>query len=144
MSHVTTTAASLNPDTLPRAGEPGAPVTNTTTSPAPVAWMHPESHDVIHADRKAIWARDYGEGGAKKAAAYSVPLYVADPTVANELWALLSAARYWIACHDHGENCHLSDHYDGDPGNQCSCGKDWLLGAVGDALSERALSGEPR
>jgi hypothetical protein len=27
----------------------------------------------------------------------------------------------------HGDNCYLSEHYDGDPGNRCNCGKESLV-----------------
>lgn len=51
--------------------------------------------------------------------------------------ALLAAAdqrdwlRKWVEEAPHGDNCFVSHHYDGDPGNQCNCGKDSLLEAAG-------------
>lgn len=46
------------------------------TAPAPkvVAWMNPETLDVIHDSRKASWETDFGAGGKAKAAGYTVPL----------------------------------------------------------------------
>jgi hypothetical protein len=44
-----------------------------------------------------------------------------------ELDGLLSCAAEWIRSSDHGDNCFVSDHYEGDPGNRCNCGKDSLL-----------------
>ncbi|MDH2234518.1 hypothetical protein N5K37_31880, partial [Delftia tsuruhatensis] len=39
-----------------------------------VAWMHPETLDVIHADRKHEWATRYGIGGHSMAEGYTVAL----------------------------------------------------------------------
>ena len=47
----------------------------------PVAWMDPDSRDVISAERKAFWASRLGEGGANQAASYSVPLIEFRPTL---------------------------------------------------------------
>ena len=30
----------------------------------------------------------------------------------------------FVAHAPHGDNCFVSDHYEGDPGNRCNCGKD--------------------
>lgn len=40
----------------------------------PAAWMDPVTMDVINDARKQAWTRDYGAGGAAKAAAYTVGL----------------------------------------------------------------------
>lgn len=42
---------------------------------------------------------------------------------------LFKAAFDWIESAPHGDNCFVSDNYEGDPGNQCNCGKDSLLSA---------------
>lgn len=39
----------------------------------------------------------------------------------------LEAAIDYIRTMPHGDNCYVSDHYEGDPGNRCNCGKDTLL-----------------
>lgn len=39
----------------------------------------------------------------------------------------LSRAIAWIAAVPHSDNCFVSDHYDGDPGNRCNCGKDSIV-----------------
>lgn len=52
---------------------------------------------------------------------------------------LLSAAEHaeaWIGDMPHGDNCYLSDHYDGDPGNQCNCGKEVVLSLLNDAIAK--------
>jgi len=38
----------------------------------------------------------------------------------------LERAEEWIRGAPHGDNCFVSDHYDGDPGNRCNCGKESL------------------
>lgn len=43
----------------------------------PVAWMDPQSRDVIHAERKSEWQTSFGQGGQIKAATYTEPLYAA-------------------------------------------------------------------
>jgi hypothetical protein len=39
----------------------------------------------------------------------------------------IEAAIKWLNSASHGDNCFVSDHYEGDPGNRCNCGKDSLL-----------------
>lgn len=39
-----------------------------------VAWMNPESRDVINAERKHAWLHYFGSPGEKQAAAYTEPL----------------------------------------------------------------------
>lgn len=50
---------------------------------------------------------------------------------------MLEGVREWINAAPHGDNCFVSDHYEGDPGNRCNCGKDALLAAI-DATLEAA------
>lgn len=47
----------------------------------------------------------------------------------------LNHAATWINCASHGDNCFLSDNYDGDPGNRCNCGKESAESAVVEALA---------
>lgn len=52
---------------------------------------------------------------------------------------LESALRYaaeWIGAVPHGDNCFVSNHYAGDPGNQCNCGKDSVLDVMNKALPD--------
>lgn len=52
--------------------------------------------------------------------------------------ALLEAlhhAEAWIRTAPHGDNCFVSDHYEGDPGDRCNCGKDDALEAVQAAIA---------
>lgn len=35
----------------------------------------------------------------------------------------------------HGDNCFVSNHYEGDPGNRCNCGKDAVCQNVDEALA---------
>jgi hypothetical protein len=42
----------------------------------PVAWMDPETRDVINAERKHDWLTYFGDGGKRKAASYTVPLFL--------------------------------------------------------------------
>lgn len=39
----------------------------------------------------------------------------------------------WIERMPHGDNCYVSNHYEGDPGNRCNCGKESLLKALASA-----------
>lgn len=43
----------------------------STVEAHPVAWMDPQTLDVISAERKASWLNEYGAGGAAKAATYT-------------------------------------------------------------------------
>lgn len=49
------------------------------------------------------------------------------PHATQEAMQALQVAQEWINHAPHGDNCFVSDHYEGDPGNQCRCGKDSLL-----------------
>lgn len=49
---------------------PAAPGVSTAEA-QPVAWMDPDTQDVISAGRKASWLNEYGAGGAAKAATYT-------------------------------------------------------------------------
>jgi hypothetical protein len=51
------------------------------------------------------------------------------PPAPTNLLGLLKGAFDWIESAPHGDNCFVSDHYEGDPGNRCNCGKDSLLSA---------------
>ena len=52
----------------------------------------------------------------------------------NAIYALRHAAS-WIGSAPHSDNCFVSNHYEGDPGNRCNCGKDSAEQAVQDALT---------
>jgi hypothetical protein len=54
----------------------------------------------------------------------------------------LEVAREHIGKTPHGDNCYLSNHYDGDPGNRCNCGKEFIVGHI-DALLD-ATANSPR
>ena len=43
----------------------------------------------------------------------------------------------------HGDNCFLCNHYDGDPGNQCNCGKDAMTEFLEAALAEQPAAPVP-
>lgn len=45
----------------------------------------------------------------------------------DEREAKLAAAIDFIRAMPHGDNCFVSDHYEGDPGSKCNCSKDSLL-----------------
>lgn len=51
----------------------------------------------------------------------------------DAIYALRHAAE-WIASAPHGDNCFVSSHYEGDPGDRCNCGKDSAEQAVHEAL----------
>lgn len=55
---------------------------------------------------------------------------------APQLYAAVCHAEAWISDMPHGENCFLSDCYDGDPGNQCNCGKEGMLAALQEAIAK--------
>ena len=48
----------------------------------------------------------------------------------------LEAAQKWIAATPHGDNCFVSDHYEGDPGSRCNCGKESMESFLECALSQ--------
>lgn len=54
----------------------------------------------------------------------------------EEMLAALHAVSSWIRNIPHGENCFVSSHYDGDPGNQCNCGKESILDFVESEISK--------
>ena len=58
------------------------------------------------------------------------------------LEALLQGARDWAIARGHGDNCYVSRHYDGDPGDCCNCGLESLLDAI-DAAINSAKGGKP-
>lgn len=43
---------------------------------------------------------------------------------------VIQNAEDWIREAPHGDNCYVSDHYEGDPGDRCNCGKESLLTAL--------------
>ncbi|RIQ11801.1 helix-turn-helix domain-containing protein, partial [Bordetella avium] len=59
-------------------------VDTSETSAEPVAWMDPETKDVITQHRKFEWERFFGEGGKRKAESYTVELTYAAPPAADE------------------------------------------------------------
>jgi len=59
----------------------------------PVAWLDPETGDVIAHQRKRSWEADYGVGGRRKAEPYTIALTHAAPNDA-------SALREMVADHD--------------------------------------------
>lgn len=63
----------------------------------PAAWLHPETLDVIHADRKEAWLTNYGPGGHSKASGYTEPLYRASRAVQQEAETeqSIAADSYW-------------------------------------------------
>jgi hypothetical protein len=54
----------------------------------------------------------------------------------DELLEALHHAEAWIGSAPHGDNCFVSAHYEGDPGDRCNCGKDSALEAVQDAIAK--------
>ena len=68
------------------------------------------------------------------------------PPAPTNLLGLLKGAFDWIESAPHGDNCFVSDHYEGDPGNQCNCGKDSLVSAYeefGQPEAPAVAQGEP-
>ncbi len=75
----------------------------STVEAQPVAWMDPDTQDVISAERKASWLNEYGAGGAAKAATYTRALGDLRPAPAagdarELLGALIDARRELHAC----------------------------------------------
>lgn len=54
----------------------------------------------------------------------------------DELLALLEYAHQWIDLSPHGDNCFVSDHYEGDPGNRCNCGKESIVVHMEEVLAK--------
>lgn len=52
----------------------------------------------------------------------------------------MERARQWIASVPHGDNCFVSSHYEGDPGDRCNCGKDTVLDAIDEAMEGDELA----
>lgn len=48
----------------------------------------------------------------------------------------LELARNFVAETPHGDDCFVSNHYEGDPGNQCRCRKEWLSGVLDEAIAD--------
>ena len=63
------------------------------------------------------------EGGIIDVVSYS-KTHIATYAAAPELLAALGHACDWIHDAPHGDNCHVSNQYEGDPGAGCNCGKD--------------------
>lgn len=59
----------------------------------------------------------------------------------DELLAVLKAAGKWINSAQHGDNCFVSDHYEGDPGNRCNCGKDGFSQYIDAAIAKSEGTG---
>ena len=57
----------------------------------------------------------------------------------------LVAAETWIHAVPHGDNCYVCNHYEGDPGNQCNCGRESALAMIAASLdAARAALKEPK
>lgn len=52
---------------------------------------------------------------------------------ARTLEHILAYAREWIGKAPHGNNCFVSNHYEGDPGSVCNCCKDDVIAAIDNA-----------
>jgi hypothetical protein len=52
------------------------------------------------------------------------------------LWHALA----YLQASPHGENCYLSDNYDGDPGNQCNCGKESIVLHLAGTLRSKGVA----
>lgn len=52
----------------------------------------------------------------------------------------LQHALDWINHQKHGDNCFLSSHYPGDPGDRCNCGKDSVMQSIETALESLVTS----
>jgi len=62
----------------------------------------------------------------------------------NKLTDALNQAQAWISSAPHGDNCYVSEHYEGDPGDRCNCGKDSVESSIEAALAAPpAIAGEP-
>lgn len=52
----------------------------------------------------------------------------------SDLISALEIARNFIAETPHGDDCFVSDHYDGDPGNRCNCGKEQVAAILDETM----------
>lgn len=112
----------------------------------PVAWLIKQDgrgDDVTMRDEVLENAKRFGCGifplvHQPDAALKSAP--TPDPRDARikELEAALAVAESWLSSSPHGDNCFVSDNYEGDPGDRCNCGKDSLLAHI-----DAALKGAP-
>lgn len=60
--------------------------------------------------------------------------------VSNAVIDALNHAEDWIGHQPHGDNCFVSDHYEGDPGSRCNCGKDSALSSIQRAAEAPGLT----
>lgn len=52
-----------------------------------------------------------------------------------DLREALERAAEWIGNTPHGDNCYVSEHYEGDPGDRCNCGKESIEGYLNHVLT---------
>jgi hypothetical protein len=105
-------AAAIPPLTAP------APLTDPLSEYQPGQWWLKELESLsVLAEPTADQVR-----AAKVACNFADAIFSNRPDAAK-----LAAAIQWVNTAQHGDNCFVSDHYDGDPGNRCNCGKDSLL-----------------
>lgn len=56
--------------------------------------------------------------------------------ITDGLREALELARNFVAETPHGDDCFVSNHYEGDPGNECRCGKEWVSGVLDEAIGD--------
>jgi hypothetical protein len=61
---------------------------------------------------------------------------VEQPGEAHELFYAAHQALALIGAIPHGDNCFVSSHYEGDPGDRCNCGKDAAVAALDAAINK--------
>lgn len=79
----------MDPECIYRPLYLAAPVQAEQAQAEPVAWMNPETLDVIHDTRKRAWESDFGMGGKAKAAGYTCQLVA--PAQAEQAAAVRAA-----------------------------------------------------
>jgi hypothetical protein len=93
-------------------------------------------------DWDAEWGKHIAQLANRDTAAYAASLASDNERLQAEVVQLRNLLMYadeWITSVPHGDNCWVSNHYAGDPGNRCNCGKE----SVSDALTAALSAKEP-
>jgi hypothetical protein len=95
--------------------------------------MHPKLGELFDRLAMQTYAMGYAMVCAASPAAADTQ---GDALTQREVDAIyaLRAADEWVGSAPHGDNCFVSDHYEGDPGNRCNCGKDSVQQIINEAL----------
>jgi hypothetical protein len=92
------------------------------------------THDMLTALTGEWHHSKWGNVRERWAAALNAAPALASPGLPVDVLYALRHANEWVSSAPHGDNCYVSDHYEGDPGNRCNCGKTDLDNTLHDTL----------